>query len=117
MLNEICNLPNEIVGEIMSYTFPNVKEQHKSVVRQINYNFNEFNLILNHLDKAKLCYDINKYFSKIHTKKIVSYMQIDKKNNSKKINLILLRKIGVVNFKKSFSGKKIKSFINQRLLN
>ena len=52
MLNEMCNLPNEVVGEIMSYIFPNVKEQHKSVVRQINYNFNEFNYLrhlpLNH---------------------------------------------------------------------
>ena len=55
ILNEKYNLPNDIVHEIMSYTFPNVKEQHKSVVRQINYNFNEFNYLrhlpLNHYYK------------------------------------------------------------------
>lgn len=45
MLCKKYNLPNEIVNYIMSYTFPNVKEQHKSVVRQINYNFNEFNYL------------------------------------------------------------------------
>tara|TARA_Y100000389_G_scaffold182028_1_gene198237 strand:- start:495 stop:929 length:435 start_codon:yes stop_codon:yes gene_type:complete len=45
MLNEKCDLPNEIVRDVMSYTFPNVKEQHKSVVRQINYNYEEYNYL------------------------------------------------------------------------
>tara|TARA_B100001093_G_C26375328_1_gene820547 strand:- start:200 stop:547 length:348 start_codon:yes stop_codon:yes gene_type:complete len=47
MLCEKCNLPNDIVNEIMSYTFPNVKEQHNSVVRQISYNYKEFNYLRN----------------------------------------------------------------------
>ena len=45
MLCEKCHLPNDIVHEIMSYTFPNVKEQHISVIRQLNYNFKEFNYL------------------------------------------------------------------------
>ena len=44
-------------------------------------------------------------------------MQKDKKNNSEKINLILLKKIGVVDLKMKFSNKQIKTFFNKALLN
>ena len=80
-------------------------------------NLSEFNLILEHLNKAKLSYNVKKHFSKIDTKKIVSFMQNDKKNNSEKINLVLLRKIGSVELKKRFSEKKIHFFINEKLIN
>ena len=80
-------------------------------------NLSDFNLILEHLNKAKLSYDVSKYFSKIDTKKIVSFMQNDKKNNSEKINLVLLRKIGSVDLKKRFNHKKIHFFINEKLIN
>ena len=80
-------------------------------------NLSDFNLILEHLNKAKLSYDVNKYFSKIDTKKIVSFMQNDKKNNSEKINLVLLRKIGSVDLKKRFNFKKLHLFINEKLIN
>ena len=76
-----------------------------------------FNFILNHFKKAELYYDINKYFSKSDTNTIVSYMQKDKKNNSEKINLVLLRKIGSIDLKKKFSPQKIRFFIKERLLN
>tara|TARA_B100001057_G_scaffold429954_1_gene456370 strand:- start:480 stop:1583 length:1104 start_codon:yes stop_codon:yes gene_type:complete len=79
-------------------------------------NLSDFNLILKHLNKAKLSYNINKYFSKIDTKKIVSYMRNDKKNNSEKINLVLLRKIGSMELKKKFSEKKIRSFLDEKLI-
>ena len=39
-------------------------------------------------------YDIKKYFRKNEYNKIIDYMCADKKNNDKKINLILLKKIG-----------------------
>ena len=39
-------------------------------------------------------YDIKKYFKKNEYNKIIDYMCADKKNNDKKINLILLKKIG-----------------------
>ena len=41
-----------------------------------------------------LNYDIKKIFKKNEYKKIVEFMSIDKKNNDKKINFILLKKIG-----------------------
>ena len=43
----------------------------------------------------KLKYDIKKIFNKNEYKKIANYMTADKKNNDKKINLILLKKIGL----------------------
>ena len=42
-------------------------------------NPSDFNFILEHLKKAKLSYNINKYFSKSYTNTIVSYMRNDKK--------------------------------------
>ena len=41
-----------------------------------------------------LRYDIKKFFSKNEYEKIANYMTADKKNNDRKINLILLKKIG-----------------------
>ena len=43
-------------------------------------------------------------------------MRNDKKNNSDKINLILLKKIGSMELSKKFSEKKIRLFINEKLL-
>ena len=80
-------------------------------------NLANFKLIVDHFDKAKLSYDIKKYFSKKDTKKIISYMQKDKKNNSQKINLVLLKKIGVVDFRKDYSKKQIQFFISKFLMN
>tara|TARA_B100000963_G_scaffold277250_1_gene245613 strand:- start:3761 stop:4864 length:1104 start_codon:yes stop_codon:yes gene_type:complete len=77
----------------------------------------DFNIIKKHLIKAKLNYDMKKYFSKINTKKIVMFMQKDKKNNSEKINLVLLKKIGSVDLSKKFNNKRIEFFINNSLLN
>ena len=56
-------------------------------------------MIVSHLKKASLSYNVKKIFSKKDVNKIVSYMQKDKKNNSEKINLILLKKIGLVDLK------------------
>ena len=41
-----------------------------------------------------LKYDIKKFFKKKEYSQITEYMSADKKNNDKKINLILLKKIG-----------------------
>ena len=56
---------------------------------------------LNTLNKLKqiynfnnLKYDIRKHFKKNEYNKIIDYMRADKKNNDRKINLILLKKIG-----------------------
>ena len=44
-------------------------------------------------------------------------MQKDKKNNSNKINLVLIKRIGVVDLDKRFSVKQIQSFIEELLIN
>ena len=54
----------------------------------------EYNLIKNHTHNSNLPYNLKKYFSKNDLKKILTFMSNDKKNNSKKISLILLKKIG-----------------------
>ena len=74
-------------------------------------------MIVSHFEKASLSYNVKKLFSKKDVNKIVSYMQKDKKNNSEKINLILLKKIGLVDLKMKFSNKQIKTFLNKALLN
>jgi len=55
---------------------------------------NEYESILNHIHKFNLPYNINKFFTLKDINKILYFMLKDKKNNSDKINLILLKKIG-----------------------
>ena len=77
----------------------------------------DFDLILNHINKKKLPRDLNNYFRKKDIKKIISFMKNDKKNNSNKINLILIKKIGSPEFKKQFSNKSIQLFLKKELIN
>jgi 3-dehydroquinate synthase len=78
-------------------------------------NFKEFKLIEDHLNELNLPTNINKFFSKNKIDKILSFMKKDKKNNTKKINLVLLKKIGHPVYKLQFSEKKIKSFLKKEL--
>ena len=55
---------------------------------------NTLNQLRNIYDSNKLKYDIKKFFKKSEYRQITNYMGSDKKNNDKKINLILLKKIG-----------------------
>jgi len=55
---------------------------------------NEYNLIKIHIQNSRLPFNIKKYFSLKDLNKILYFMTKDKKNNSDKINLILLKKIG-----------------------
>jgi len=76
----------------------------------------EFRLIENHLNKLNLPCNINKFFSKNSLKKIISFMKKDKKNNTKKINLVLLKKIGYPLFNSQFDEKKINLFLKKELI-
>jgi|TARA_B100000902_G_C27268531_1_gene894996 3-dehydroquinate synthase/shikimate kinase/3-dehydroquinate synthase len=76
----------------------------------------EFSLIQNHIFKSRLPNDLKKFFKKREIKKIVSFMLKDKKNTSKKINLILLKKIGSVDLKKEFTTQDISSFLKEELI-
>ena len=76
----------------------------------------EFNLIENHLNKLSLPRDINNFFSIKNLNKILSFMKKDKKNNSNKINLVLLKKIGYPISKLQFDEKKIHLFLRKELI-
>jgi len=77
----------------------------------------EFELIKNHLTQFKLLIKLKKKIPSSKLNHIVSFMKKDKKNNSKKINLILLKKIGKPILKLSFENKKIHSFLKGELIN
>ena len=76
----------------------------------------EFNLIENHLNKLSLPRNINRLFSRTNLGKILSFMKKDKKNNTDKINLVLLKKIGSPIYKLQFDEKKIYSFLMKELI-
>ena len=79
-------------------------------------NIREFKLIENHLDKLRLPNDINKFFTIKNIHKILSFMKKDKKNNSKKINLILLKRIGTPLYKIQFNEQEISLFLKKELI-
>ena len=74
-----------------------------------------FESITNHIRNSNLPLKLNKYFSKKDINKILFFMKKDKKNNSKKINLILLKKIGSPLINTVFDVKSLKFFLNSEL--
>jgi len=56
---------------------------------------NTLNELKSIYEANNLKYDIKKFFKNSEYRKIVNYMSADKKNNDKKINFILLKKIGL----------------------
>jgi len=79
-------------------------------------NKNDFDLIKDHLSKLNLPNNIKKYFNSKDLRNLINFMKKDKKNNSKKINLILLKKIGTT-IEKQYSRKYMKLFLKRDLLN
>tara|TARA_Y100000590_G_scaffold70593_1_gene77267 strand:+ start:2487 stop:3584 length:1098 start_codon:yes stop_codon:yes gene_type:complete len=77
-------------------------------------NNNDYKLIMSHLSNLGIV-NLNKFFSKNHLNKIISFMISDKKNDDEKINLIILNKIGKANISNQFFSEKIKKFMNSRL--
>ena len=59
-------------------------------------NKSEYQLILSHLTKLKFN-NLNNFFKMKDLNKIIKFINLDKKNTSKKINFITLKKIGIVN--------------------
>ena len=64
-------------------------------------------MIINHLNKIPLNKSFKKLFDTADINKIISFMKSDKKNNSSKINIILIKNFGQI---------KINYQINQNLL-
>ncbi len=75
-------------------------------------------LIKKHYLKLNLLMDIKKIFKKSEINKIVYFMKKDKKNVDKKINLILLKKIGKTTDPKKISihANQIRSFLKSYFL-
>ena len=76
----------------------------------------EFKFIKNHLHKLKLPVNISKFFSIKDLGKILSFMKKDKKNNTNKISLVLLKKIGSPIYKLQFNENKIRLFLKKELI-
>ena len=78
---------------------------------------NDYKKIIHHYKKLNLPMSIKKYFSQKNIKKILSFMKKDKKNNNSNINLVLLNKIGNVNYNCQFNNLKINRFLKAELVN
>ena len=80
-------------------------------------NKKDYSSITNHISSSKLPFEIKKYYSLKDVNKILSFMSKDKKNNSDKINLILLKKIGYPIINKIFDKKTLMIFLKRELFN
>ncbi len=77
----------------------------------------EYNSIINHISNSNLPSNIKKFFKITDLNKILSFMLKDKKNNSKKINLVLLKKIGSPIINKEYSKNTLNLFLKSELIN
>ena len=77
----------------------------------------EYDSIVKHINNIKQTLNIQKYFSLNDLNKILSFMIKDKKNNSERINLILLKKIGITLINNRYDNKKLKKFLKRELIN
>ena len=77
----------------------------------------EYEAIIRHVHDMKLPSNIKTYFSPKNLNTILSFMMKDKKNISKKINLILLKKVGSAVINNQYDNLKIKTFLKKELAN
>ena len=75
----------------------------------------DYENILSHITNFRLPSSLKKFFNKKDIHKIVSYMLTDKKNDSDKINLVLLKKIGMPLIDQRYDKKLITNFIKNEL--
>ena len=75
----------------------------------------EYKLIKNHISSSKLPMNLKNKFSIKDLNKILSFMSVDKKNQSKKVNLILLKKIGSPIINREFGINKLRIFLKNEL--
>ena len=80
-------------------------------------NKKDYFLINNHIKRFNLPNKIRRYFKVKDLNKILSFMLKDKKNNSNKISLVLLKSIASPIIKKEYNKKKIKTFLKSQLVN
>ncbi len=78
-------------------------------------NNNDYQLIISHLSMLHFN-NLKRYFKIKDLNRIVDFMLSDKKNTTKKINFITLKKIGSVNINIHLSPLRVKQFIKSELL-
>ena len=74
-----------------------------------------YTFIKNHLDQIPLKKSFKKLFNKKDINKIISFMKSDKKNISKKINIILIQDFGKIKLNYQFNQNIIKKFLISEL--
>ena len=79
--------------------------------------FNDYKIIIKHVVDNKLPLNIKSYFSNKNLNKILNFMTKDKTNISKKINHILLKKIGSAVLNNEYDNLKIKKSLSKDLGN
>ena len=78
--------------------------------------YKEFDTAIKHLNNSHFPISIKRYFTIKKINQIVSFMMRDKKNNSKNIKLMLIKKIGGPIIEKEFSDVAIKLFFKKKLI-
>ncbi len=73
--------------------------------------------IITHIKNLNLPNNLKKFFKRKNINSIIKYMKFDKKNDSNKINLILLKDIGKPITNLYFNVNKIRDFFYKELLN
>ena len=74
-----------------------------------------YTFIKNHLDQIPLKKSFKKLFNKKDVNKIISFMKSDKKNISKKINIILIQDFGKIKLNYQFNQNVLKKFLISEL--
>ena len=79
--------------------------------------YKEFDSAIKHLNNYHFPVSIKNYFTIKKINQIISFMMRDKKNNSKNIKLMLIKKIGGPIIEKEISDVAVKLFLKKKLIN
>ena len=80
-------------------------------------NYKEFDSAIKHLNNFHFPGSIKNYFTIKKINQIISFMARDKKNNSKNIKLMLIKRIGGPIIEKEISDVTVKLFLKKSLIN
>ena len=94
-----------------------IKTALKFSLKKNLINQTDYNSLSNHITNCNLPSNINYYFKMKDINKILSFMLKDKKNNSNKISLVLLKKIGLPLINREYSRKNLDLFLKKELNN
>ncbi len=78
-------------------------------------NNKDFLLIKNHIDSLNNILTLNNFFKKKDISRIIYFMKSDKKNIDKKINLILIKKIGKIKIENFYQTSDIRKFLSNQI--